>query len=91
MFDQFVIARRLPTFRCSLTLLFLAIVFCPQYELKYNFVQNAILAKAGMSIALIEKITSALALFSSETRLYALTVGDGRSKLGCDGLMVEAD
>jgi type VI secretion system secreted protein VgrG len=43
-----------------------------------------------MSATLTEQINSALALFSSETRLYALTVGDVGADLGAGGLLVEA-
>jgi hypothetical protein len=39
---------------------------------------------------LAEKITTLLAQFSSESRLYALTVGDGSDELGSGGLLVEA-
>ncbi|PWF48648.1 type VI secretion system Vgr family protein, partial [Massilia glaciei] len=39
---------------------------------------------------LFEQITTALAQFSSATRLYELTVGDGRADLGSGGLLVEA-
>jgi type VI secretion system secreted protein VgrG len=39
---------------------------------------------------LTEKISSALAQFSSASRLYALTVGDGSAELGSGGLLVEA-
>jgi type VI secretion system secreted protein VgrG len=42
-----------------------------------------------MSIALTAQITAALAHFSSETRLYALTLDDDASRLS-DGLLVEA-
>ena len=37
---------------------------------------------------LIEQISSALAQFSSASRLYALTVGDGSGALGSGGLLV---
>ena len=43
-----------------------------------------------MSDTLIEQVTSALAQFSSATRLYSLTVGDGCANLGSGGLLVEA-
>ena len=43
-----------------------------------------------MSADLIEQVTTALAQFSSATRLYSLTVGDGSAKLGSGGLLVEA-
>ena len=43
-----------------------------------------------MSDGLIEQATSALAQFSSATRLYGLTVGDGSANLGAAGLLVEA-
>ena len=43
-----------------------------------------------MSASLIEQVISACAQFSSTTRLYALTVGDGSADLGAGGLLVEA-
>ena len=43
-----------------------------------------------MGNALTEQITTALAQFSSASRLYALTVGDGSAELGSGGLLVEA-
>jgi type VI secretion system secreted protein VgrG len=43
-----------------------------------------------MNVALTEQVTSALAHFSSASRLYALTVGDGSANLGASGLLVEA-
>jgi type VI secretion system secreted protein VgrG len=43
-----------------------------------------------MIAELTEKITTALAQFSTESRLYALTVGDGSDALGSGGLLVEA-
>ena len=43
-----------------------------------------------MSATLIEQVTSAMAQFSSDSRLYALTVGDGSANLGASALMVEA-
>jgi type VI secretion system secreted protein VgrG len=43
-----------------------------------------------MSATLIEQVTSALAQFSSASRMYALTVGDGSADLGAGGLLVEA-
>ena len=43
-----------------------------------------------MSATLIEQVTSVLAQFSSASRLYALTVGDGSADLGAGGLLVEA-
>jgi type VI secretion system secreted protein VgrG len=43
-----------------------------------------------MSVALTEQITTALAQFSSETRLYALTVDDDAVNLGSHNLLVEA-
>ena len=43
-----------------------------------------------MSATLTEQICSALAQFSSATRLYALTVGDVDVDLSMDGLLVEA-
>ncbi|MQA21681.1 type VI secretion system Vgr family protein [Rugamonas rivuli] len=43
-----------------------------------------------MSIALLEQITTALAQFSSATRLYALKLGDDGADLGSGGLLVEA-
>ena len=43
-----------------------------------------------MNTTLTEQIHSALAQFSSDTRLYALTVGDARADLGNGGLLVEA-
>ena len=39
---------------------------------------------------LTEKITAVLTQFSSASRLYALTVGDGSIELGSGGLLVEA-
>ena len=43
-----------------------------------------------MTYALTEKITTALAQFSSQTRLYALTIGEGTADPGPGGLLVEA-
>ncbi|WP_332851782.1 type VI secretion system Vgr family protein [Duganella sp. S19_KUP01_CR8] len=43
-----------------------------------------------MSIALLEQITTALAQFSSATRLYALKLDDDDADLGAGGLLVEA-
>jgi type VI secretion system VgrG family protein len=44
-----------------------------------------------MSVALIERITAALAQFSSATRLYELTLAqDDNAELGAGGLLVEA-
>jgi type VI secretion system secreted protein VgrG len=43
-----------------------------------------------MSAALTEQILTALARFRSDTRLYALTVGDESADLGSGGLLVEA-
>jgi len=43
-----------------------------------------------MRALLTEQITLALAQFSTESRLYALTVGDGSDQLGAGGLLVEA-
>ncbi|MES3025716.1 MAG: type VI secretion system Vgr family protein [Pseudomonadota bacterium] len=43
-----------------------------------------------MRTDLIKQVTTALAQFSSVTRLYELTVGDGRANLGSGGLLVEA-
>lgn len=43
-----------------------------------------------MSIALLEQITTALAQFSSATRLYALKLGDDDAYLVSGGLLVEA-
>ena len=43
-----------------------------------------------MSTPLIEQVTSALVQFSSGSRLYALTVGDGSASLGAGELLVEA-
>ena len=43
-----------------------------------------------MSDTLIDQVTSALAQFSSATRLYGLTVGDDSANLGAGGLLVEA-
>jgi uncharacterized protein involved in type VI secretion and phage assembly len=44
-----------------------------------------------MSMALIEQVTTALAQFSSATRLYELTLDDdGGADLGAGGLLVEA-
>ena len=43
-----------------------------------------------MSVTLFEQVTSALAQFSSTSRLYALTVSDGSADLGAGGLLVEA-
>jgi Rhs element Vgr protein len=44
----------------------------------------------NLMTTLIEKITAALSQFSSASRLYALTVGDGDADLGSGGLLVEA-
>lgn len=43
-----------------------------------------------MSVALTKQITTALAQFSSETRLYALTIEEDAVSLGSNGLLVEA-
>jgi Rhs element Vgr protein len=43
-----------------------------------------------MSIALTGQVLTSLAKFTSATRLYALTVGDGRLELGSGELLVEA-
>lgn len=43
-----------------------------------------------MISTLTEQIVAAIAQFSSASRLYALTVGDGSAELGSGGLMVEA-
>jgi type VI secretion system VgrG family protein len=43
-----------------------------------------------MSVALIEQITTALAQFSSATRLYELTLDEEGDELGSGGLLVEA-
>jgi type VI secretion system secreted protein VgrG len=43
-----------------------------------------------MNASLSEQITTALVQFSSASRLYALTVGDGSTDLGAGGLQVEA-
>lgn len=43
-----------------------------------------------MSVALTKQITTALAQFSSETRLYALTIGEDAVSLGSNALLVEA-
>ena len=43
-----------------------------------------------MSTALIEQVTTALAQFSSATRLYALALEGGDGDLGSGGLLVEA-
>jgi type VI secretion system secreted protein VgrG len=43
-----------------------------------------------MSSALTEQVTAALAQFSSASRLYELTLGDGSADLGSGGLLVEA-
>ncbi len=43
-----------------------------------------------MSVPLIEQVTSALAQFSSASRLYELTVGDRSANPGAGGLLVEA-
>ncbi|CAN7642431.1 type VI secretion system Vgr family protein [Pseudoduganella sp. LjRoot289] len=40
--------------------------------------------------AISAQITAALAQFSSDSRLYALTLGDGGQDLGASGLLVEA-
>ncbi|RSZ56181.1 type VI secretion system tip protein VgrG [Massilia atriviolacea] len=40
--------------------------------------------------ALLQKASATLALFSSDTRLYGLTIGDGKADLGSGGLLVEA-
>lgn len=39
---------------------------------------------------LLEQVVAAIATFSSDTRLYGLTVGDGTRDLGSGGLLVEA-
>ncbi|OFA03683.1 heterokaryon incompatibility protein Het-C [Duganella sp. HH101] len=43
-----------------------------------------------MSVALLQQITTALAQFSSATRLYALKLGDDGDEPGSGGLLVEA-
>jgi type VI secretion system secreted protein VgrG len=43
-----------------------------------------------MSVVLTELITTALAQFSTASRLYALTIGDDSNDLGSGGLLVEA-
>ena len=43
-----------------------------------------------MSVVLTELITTALAQFSTASRLYAMTVGEGTLELGSGGLLVEA-
>ncbi|WP_254442343.1 type VI secretion system Vgr family protein [Duganella vulcania] len=43
-----------------------------------------------VAISLIEQVTTALAQFSSATRLYALKLGDDGADLGSGGLLVEA-
>jgi type VI secretion system secreted protein VgrG len=43
-----------------------------------------------MTTAFTEQIAAALAQFSSTTRLYELTIGDGSVDLGLSGLLVEA-
>lgn len=43
-----------------------------------------------MRVTTIEQVTSALALFSSASRLCALVVGDGNANLGAGELLVEA-
>jgi type VI secretion system secreted protein VgrG len=43
-----------------------------------------------MTIALVRQVTEALAAFSSRTRLYALTIGEGDSAPAADSLLVEA-
>jgi uncharacterized protein involved in type VI secretion and phage assembly len=43
-----------------------------------------------MSVALTKQITTALGQFSSETRLYALTVEDDAANVGSHDLLVEA-
>lgn len=43
-----------------------------------------------MSNALTEQVATALAQFSSTTRLYELTIGDGNAELGSGELLVEA-
>lgn len=43
-----------------------------------------------MIAELTETLTAALAQFSTASRLYALTVGDGSADLGSGGLLVEA-
>jgi type VI secretion system secreted protein VgrG len=45
---------------------------------------------SAMTTALTQHIVTALAQFSSTTRLYAMTVGDGSIDLGPSGLLVEA-
>jgi Rhs element Vgr protein len=43
-----------------------------------------------MAASLTEQVTAALAQFSSNSRLYELTIGDGSTDLGSGGLLVEA-
>ena len=43
-----------------------------------------------MATSLTEQLTAALTQFASDTRLYELTIGDGRANLGSRGLLVEA-
>ncbi|MES2316882.1 MAG: type VI secretion system Vgr family protein [Pseudomonadota bacterium] len=43
-----------------------------------------------MSATLIDQVASALAQFASDSRLYALTVGNDSADLGAGGLLVEA-
>ncbi len=43
-----------------------------------------------MNDTAIQQITTSLAQFSSTTRLYSLTIGDGSANLGSGGLLVEA-
>ncbi len=43
-----------------------------------------------MTPALAEQLATASALFSSENRLYELTVGDGSTNPGIGSLLVEA-
>jgi len=45
---------------------------------------------SAMTTASTQYIVTALAQFSSTTRLYAMTVGDGSIDLGPSGLLVEA-
>ena len=43
-----------------------------------------------MTISLVRQVTAALAEFSSRSRLYELTIGEGNAGLGAGSLLVEA-
>ena len=48
------------------------------------------MASSSDRSVLIEQASAALAVFSSDTRLYGLTIGDGSAELGSGGMLVEA-